>query len=255
MAVVMAILLPGCSASKEPPMATLTAEKESGVNPYKAEYWQEQDGFMHYLEPGYTSQVGIDVSRWNGEIDWEEVADSQIEFAIIRIGLRRYNSGTTEMDPMFEANIEAAQAAGLKVGVYFYTQAISKQEAEEEARLTVEWLKGRELDLPVYCDTEKPADVIARMNSMSNDQLTENAVIFCETIEEAGYQAGIYTNLKWMRRRLNYDDLKKYDIWLAQYTDEPASDMYFDMWQYTNGAVIDGINESVDLNIRITKEQ
>lgn len=139
--------------------------------------------------------LGIDVSTYQGEIDWEQVALSGIDFAMIRLGLRGYTQGGIRMDSMFERNIDEALAAGLDVGVYFFSQAVSVQEAEEEADFVLGQLEGYTLTYPVVFDWESVSDASARTNHMDAEEVTRCAAAFCDKIAAAGYTPMIYVNL------------------------------------------------------------
>ena len=190
---------------------------------------------------------GIDVSKWNGNIDWKAVRNEGIEFVIIRCGYRGSSQGALIEDPTFRTNIKGAQAAGLKVGVYFFTQAVNEAEAVEEASMVIELCKGYGLSFPVYLDVEGSN---GRGDTISAEQRTANIRAFCGTIQNAGYKAGVYANKTWFTSKINTNKLTNYKIWLAQYAASPTYNATrYDMWQHTSKGKVSGISGNVDLNI------
>ncbi len=191
--------------------------------------------------------LGIDVSKWNGNIDWNKVKKSGINFAIIRCGYRGSSQGALIEDPQFRTNIQGATEAGLKVGVYFFTQAVNEVEAVEEASMVIDLINGYNLSMPVYLDVEGSN---GRGDSVSASQRTANVKAFCGTIQSAGYRAGVYSNKTWYTTKLNASALTSYHMWLAQYA---ASVTYtatrYDMWQYTSKGSVSGISGNVDLDL------
>lgn len=196
---------------------------------------------------------GIDVSKWNKEIDWEAVKASGVEFAIIRCGYRGSSTGALVEDPYFYQNIEGARKAGVQVGLYFFTQAVSAVEAVEEASMALCLNGGRPLDYPVFIDTEG-AGGNGRADGLDPETRTQVCEAFCETIESAGYRAGIYGSRNWFRSRLDMARLDSNVIWLAEYREYPEYEGKYQMWQYTSGGSIDGIEGRVDFNISYLKE-
>lgn len=195
-----------------------------------------------------TSRFGIDVSKWNGDIDWDKVKEDGVEFVMIRCGYRGTTMGSLIEDPNFLVNIRGAKAAGLDVGVYFFTQAINEVEAVEEASMVIALCEGYELDYPVMIDSEG-AGGNGRADSLDVETRTKVCKAFCETIENAGYEAGVYASRSWYNANLEVNKLEKYRIWLAEYRSTPLYSGYYDMWQYTSKGKVDGIEGNVDLNI------
>ncbi len=194
------------------------------------------------------SKAGIDVSKWNGEIDWDKVKNAGVEFAIIRAGYRGSVSGSLVQDPRFEENMRGAQAAGIPTGVYFFTQAVNEVEAVEEASMVLELLRKYKVVFPVFIDTEG-AGGSGRADGLDVETRTLVCEAFCRTIENAGYTAGVYGSRNWYNNRLETKRLDNYFIWLAEYRSVPLYQGYYGMWQYTSKGKIDGINGNVDLNI------
>ena len=190
--------------------------------------------------------LGIDVSKWNGSIDWNAVKNSGISYVIIRSGYRGSSAGTLIVDPKFEANIKGASAVGLKVGIYFFSQAVDEIEAVEEASMVLGQIKKYTISYPVFIDVEASGgrgDMI--------DRATRTAVCkaFCQTIQNGGYTAGIYSNKTWLEEKIDAASLGGYKIWLAQYAAAPTYGGRYDLWQYTPSGSVSGISGSVDLNI------
>lgn len=190
--------------------------------------------------------MGIDVSKWNGSIDWNAVKNSGVSYVIIRCGYRGSSQGSLIDDPTFETNIKGATAADLKVGVYFFTQAIDEVEAVEEASMVLDRIKGYKISYPIFLDVEPSG---GRADSISADTRTAVCKAFCETIQNAGYTAGVYANKTWLTSKINVSSLSAYKIWLAQYAAAPTYTGRYDMWQYKSTGKVSGISGSVDMNI------
>ncbi|WP_294479453.1 GH25 family lysozyme [uncultured Ruminococcus sp.] len=195
----------------------------------------------------------IDVSQWQGKIDWKKVKADGINDVIIRLGYRGYGSaGTLMMDNSFYENINGAKAAGLKVGIYFYTQAISYAEARAEADFCANALKGYTLDLPVYYDIESVDYDYGRLDhaGLTKAQKTKLCKEFCNRIESYGYESGVYANLYWLNNMINGPELgNDYKTWVAAYMSQLNYAGIYDMWQYSSNADINGIKGSVDINV------
>ncbi len=210
---------------------------------------RDENGYMIYTENGVkTSRTGIDVSKWNGEIDWKKVSAAGVEFAMIRIGNRTVNGGNLVLDPCFHDNIKGALEAGIKVGVYFYTQAVTKEEAEEEALFCLENMAGYDVTYPVVFDTER-YEGNARANDLDSTLRTEVAKTFMDKIKNSGFVPAIYMNTSWSIMNVNLESLSDYDLWYAYYGDDLYYPYRFTIWQYTDKGEIPGIKGHVDLNI------
>ena len=195
------------------------------------------------------SQLGVDVSDHQGAIDWSAVASDGVDFAFVRVGNRGYTEGALYADTRYAENIDNATSAGLDVGAYFFSQAVSVEEAREEAEFVLRLLAGRYLALPVAYDHEPVADGAGRANNMDRETLTACARAFCERLEQGGYETMIYGNSGDMAR---YDraDLGGRPVWFAEYdAAEPHAQFDFAIWQYTNGGSVAGIDTAVDLNL------
>ena len=227
-------------------------------------YFFEQDGSV-------SSKVGIDVSSYQGDIDWNKVKAAGVEYAIIRIGIRGYGSaGNFKKDPKFLQNIVNATSVGIDCGVYFFTQAITKAEAEEEARKVIEWIKEAKtekdakgnlvwpkenwkyLNYPIYFDTELSTSPThtGRADKLTKSQRTETVIGFCETLKKEKYYPGIYANTDWLKNRIDMSRLQSYDVWVAHYgVSKPGYTGKHQMWQYSSTGKINGITGNVDLNV------
>lgn len=202
---------------------------------------------------GISKVYGIDVSYYQGNIDWKKVKNSGVEFVIIRVGYRGYGSaGTLVEDPRFKTYLDGATKAGLKVGVYFYTQAITTSEAKAEAKFVLDRIKGYSLQMPVYYDIESVDYDTGRLDSagLSKAQKTALCTAFCDTIIKSGYSAGVYANYTWLNYYIDGAGLgKKYPIWLAHYTSNTNYDQRMDMWQYSGSGTVSGISAYTDVNV------
>lgn len=207
---------------------------------------------MYYEDENYHSAIGIDISKYQGEIDWEKVRADGIEFVFIRIGYRGYGeAGKLMADEMFDTNIQGAQAQGLDVGVYLFSQAVNEEEAVEEAQLVIDHLQGYELQLPVVYDPETIRNDKARTDDVSGEQFTRNTIAFCEAIKEAGYQPMIYSNMVWEAFQFQMEELTEYPFWYADYEDLPQTPYRYEYWQYSENGQVDGISGIVDMNLRL----
>ena len=208
-----------------------------------AEYKFNDNGV---LDTG-SGHMGIDVSKWNGGIDWKAVKNSGVSYAIIRCGYRGSTTGALIEDPKFRSNIQGAQNAGLKVGVYFFTQAVNEVEAVEEASMVLSLIKGYNISYPVFLDVEASN---GRGDAISADTRTAVCKAFCQTIQNSGYKAGIYANKTWFTSYMNTPSLTGYKIWLAQYAAAPSyTRTRYDLWQYSSKGKVSGISGNVDMNI------
>lgn len=225
-------------------------------NPYSFDGFSEQTGRMAYADGVFRSETGIDVSEHQGEIDWEAVAADGITFALIRIGYRGYSDGNLGEDPYFRRNFEAAKAAGLDTGVYFFSQAVTETEARREAEYVLRLLDGAELEEPVFFDWEYIDDAPeARTAGMSGEEITRFAKTFCDRISSAGYPAGVYFNQNTADTLIDRAALLDYPLWLAQYADRPDYLYDFAWWQYSDCGTVAGIDPPVDLDIRFVKAE
>ena len=200
------------------------------------------------------SLPGIDVSAYQGEINWEKVADSGIKFAIIRLGYRGYGTGALVEDKYARANLEGATKAGLKVGAYFFSQALNYEEVHEEIDMMLEIIGDTEITMPVVFDWEYISDT-ARTANMDDRTLTDLNLEFCERMEQEGYQPMIYFNSNQARKLMFLHELEEYPFWLAYYSDRMTYPYRFEMWQYTCTGRVPGIQGDVDINIMLLDQK
>lgn len=238
---------------------------------YKYQGWQTLNGKTYYYGPDYkkvtgeqvimgakyvfdsdgvltstTGIMGIDVSKWNGTIDWNQVKASGVSYVIIRCGYRGSSQGALIEDPKYKANIEGATKAGLKVGVYFFSQAIDEVEAVQEASMVLSLVKGYKLSYPIFLDVEASG---GRADNISKETRTAVCKAFCQTIQNSGYTAGVYANKTWLTSKIDTSQLGSYKIWLAQYAAQPTYTGRYEMWQYKDSGSVPGISGHVDLNL------
>lgn len=200
------------------------------------------------------SVVGIDVSEWQGNIDWAQVKAAGIDFVMIRTGWRGTETGKVAADELAQKNYEGASAAGLKVGAYFFSQAMNVQEAEEEAAYVLEIIKDWKLDMPVVFDWEYAGED-SRAGATDARALTDCAKAFCDRIVAANHQPMIYFNSNQSHNHLFLSELTDYGFWLAQYNDALDYPYKVDMWQYTNTGSVPGIGGNVDINLYFPWEE
>ncbi len=198
------------------------------------DYYQYEDADNHM-----TSHLAIDVSSHQGEVDWKAVKKAGIDFVYIRLGLRGYESGALALDDYYLENIKAARKAGLNVGVYFFSQALTREEVEEEADFVIENLKGHDIDLQVVYDFELVQVEGSRTLETEGVDYTANAIAFCKKIQDAGYESMIYTNGYFAENFYDMNILSSYDIWFANYNEQPELSSGFAVWQYTEEGSIE----------------
>ena len=211
----------------------------------------DEKGFKYYDMNSETKKSwrGIDVSAYQEDIDWEAVANSGVDFAFIRLCYRGYTEGSLVRDVYFDRNVQGAIENGIGVGVYFVTQAITVEEAKEEARYVLENIKYYDVTWPLVYDIEGHSSTEARANKISLEKNTEQIVAFCETIKEAGYTPMVYSNTKWFVSKIDMSQIKDYDIWYAYYKDSVYFPYNFQIWQHSCTGRVNGISGDVDLNI------
>ena len=219
-------------------------------------YSISDNGELTYADSaGISSAKGIDISQHNGDVDWEKVKASGVTFAFIRAGIRGYGSGKLVEDEKFDDNVTAAKAAGLKVGVYFFSQAVNEDEAKEEAAFVLDLIKDKGIDYPVAVDIEDVQDssVTVRTADVSQAQHTANATAFCEAVKAAGYEPMIYGNSQTFMMLLDMTKLEDYDKWFADYITDADHTPYFpyafSIWQYKCKGSCDGVDGTCDMNI------
>ena len=207
------------------------------------------NGVAAYSGEDCTLMRGIDVSDHQGEIDWQAVAASGVEFAVIRCGWRGYSGGSLNEDARFRANIEGAKQAGLKVGVYFFSQAVNILEAAEEAVYTVSLLEGYSLDLPVFFDWELIGTEPARTDNVSGETVTDAALEYCRLLVSAGYETGVYAYLNLAYFTYDLNRLKDITVWMGDPGTWPEFYYEHSFWQYSVTGAVPGIEGDVDLDV------
>lgn len=195
------------------------------------------------------SNKGIDVSKHQGEIDWEKVSENGVTYAFIRAGFRGNSEGKLVEDEFFADNMEGAADNGIHTGVYFYTQAMTPQEAEEEAEFVLDLIAPYDVTYPIVLDLEETGSDSARTADMTKEEYTKAAITFCETIKEAGYTPMIYGNLKTFMIMLDMEQIEEYDKWFAYYDSTVYFPYDFAIWQYSSKGRVPGIKGDVDLNV------
>ncbi len=220
-------------------------------NTYEEENLQIlESGEYQYLEDGQViSHKGIDVSKHQGKINWQQVAADGVEFAFIRVALRGYGTGKLVEDEYFQQNIKGATAAGIKVGVYIFSQAINEEELLEEANFVLEKIAPYKVECPVVYDVEKVSSADGRMNALSVEERTRLTLLFCQTIENAGYKPMIYHNMEMGAMLLDLAQLENYDKWFAYYNQDMYYPYEYKVLQYSEKGSVNGISTAVDLNI------
>ena len=228
--------------------AQSTAATESPIpsNPYGPDDFSYEGDYLTCTAG--PSVLGVDVSSHQGEIDWARVADAGVEFAMVRLGYRGTTSGGLYADEFAEANLRGAADAGLQVGAYFFSQAISPEEAEEEAAFVLDILGDQKLTMPVVFDWEF-VNSEARTAKVDSRTLTDSALRFLSIMDEAGYWPMMYFNTYMSRHNLHLAELKQYDFWLALYSDRMTFPHEIQMWQYSCTGRVPGIEGDVDLNV------
>lgn len=220
------------------------------VNELTEEFFTVESGKIKYTGSDYEVLRGIDVSEHQLDIDWQQVAGAGIDYAYIRVGRRGYTEGGLFEDPYFKANVQGAQAAGLKVGVYMFSQAITVQEAIEEARFVLERISDYNITLPVVFDWEKIESGDARTAGLTMEGRTDCAVAFCETVKNAGYVPCIYFNRNLGYYGYDLTRLTGYEFWFAL-PESGFPNFYYaaDMWQYSFTESVPGIGVETDMNL------
>ena len=217
-----------------------------------ADFSAGADGSVTYTGTAYRALQGIDVSTFQQDIDWQRVAASGVQFAILRAGYRGYTEGSIQEDSYFEQNLAGAIDAGLDVGVYFFSQAINEAEAVEEAQFCMDLLQDYSITYPIVFDWEPyDSSLHPRTEGLSDEMLTKCAVAFCQAVEANGYDSMVYSNLTYFYLHYDLSKLVDFPLWLAQYNKTPTFYYHFDMWQYSSTGKVPGIEGNVDLNIQM----
>lgn len=217
-------------------------------SPYTPEDFYYEGDYLACYEAEVS--LGVDVSHHQGQIDWQQVADSGVEFAIVRLGYRGLSGGALHTDDFVHENLEGARCAGLKVGAYFYSQAVSVEEARQEAAFALEILGDTRLDMPLVFDWEQES----RTEQVSVETATACAIAFCEAVKAAGFEPMVYFNSYQARNLMDMEQLECYPWWLAMYEVGAEFPCRMDIWQYSCTGSIPGIEGQVDLNLWFPEE-
>lgn len=224
----------------------------------KAIGWQTIEGRKYYFDKNgvLSSYTGIDVSAWQEKIDWENVKNDNINFAIIRAAYRGYSRGNIVTDKYFERNIKEATAVGIKVGAYFFSQATNEKEALEEAKYILDIVRAYNVSCPIIIDTEESGakNNGGRADSLSRNKRTAVVKAFCEEVKRQGYTPMIYASKSWFINKLNMEELKDYRCWVAQWdTKECTYNGEWDIWQYSAAGSVAGISGKCDMDVTLRR--
>lgn len=249
---VLLFILPVNAPENTPPETTTTVQTAPSLetNPYGPEDFALENGYMACLTDDYS--LGIDVAEFQGRIDWQQVKQAGIDFVFIRVGGRGWGkAGTLYPDTMAQQYYQEAKAAGLKVGAYFFSQAITPAEAQEEAEFALKQTADWELDLPIAYDWEYISED-ARTADIDKRTLTDCAIAFCETVKAGSREPLLYTNPSQSGVGLYLQELEQYGTWLALYSEDMTYPYRFQFWQYTKEGSVPGIAAIVDMNLALT---
>ncbi|MBR6034289.1 MAG: glycoside hydrolase family 25 protein [Clostridia bacterium] len=240
---------------KEDGYFTVEFNKNANINKYNfEENLENKNGLYKYKDENYTSRLGIDLSEYQSNVDWERVKQAGVEFVILRLGYRGYGkAGRLVLDNKFEEYYHSAIEMGIKVGVYFFSQAINEEEAKQEADLIVSNIKDKNIELPIFFDLEKIKNADGRANELNKEEITRITHAFCNAIKENGYTPGIYGISKSYTTRLNLEEFNDTTKWHAEYSEKPLYPYEFEFWQYTESGTVPGINGNVDIDLWFIK--
>ena len=226
------------------------------INPYMEKNTYDftnlvsNDGKMKYYSDGKKiSYLGVDISRYQKDVDFEALKSDGIDFVMLRVGARGYKTGEIQIDEYFHENIKKASEAGLDIGVYFFSQAVTQEEAVEEAQLVLDKIKEYEILYPIAYDMEFIENDTARVETLTRDERTAMAAAFLNHVNNAGYTPMLYGDTEWLVKLIDVAKFNASCIWLAEEADIPKYPYRYEMWQYTTQGQVRGINGFVDLNI------
>ena len=226
------------------------------INPYRKKHNYDftnlvsKNDLLHYYADGkQISYLGVDLSKYQKKVDFAAIQAEGIDFCMLRVGSRGYSTGTIQADEMFETHLAGANAVGMPVGLYFYSQAVTEAEAVEEANYVISKIGQNKITYPIAFDMEFVENDTSRIETLTREEKTNIALAFLKRIEEAGYTAMLYGNKEWLLKRIDIAKVEQYDIWLTQEDDIPDYPYLFSMWQYTRQGEVFGIDGYVDLNI------
>lgn len=240
------------------------SEKEEPVSEPEIVYYynidqfkKDENGLMTFTDPDYMYTTGIDVSQFQHYIDWEQVAQENLDFVMIRAGYRGAIEGLLHTDEYYEHNIQGALDNNMKVGVYWYSTSLNTEELDEEIDYLLELIEPYDISYPVVYDMEPyfQDENGGRIHVLSVQEKTDLANYFCDRLEEKGYKTMIYGNSDWLYNNLDFNRIRDREIWYAAYQSKPSMIDRFTMWQYSNRGIISGIDTDVDINIYIQKKE
>lgn len=249
----------------EDPLALKATEPEETVpatepviepdsNPYgRLDFQYNRNNYLYCLQQ--RSYPGVDVSAFQGNIDWQQVKDSGIRFAMLRLGYRGYESGKLVKDEYIDQNLQNTKDVGMPIGAYFFSQALTIQEVDEEIAFMLEILGDYEIQMPVVMDWEIPAGDKVRTKNMDAETLTALLDYFCKTMTEKGFTPMIYFNWHQSNNLIHLNELERYPFWLALYSDRMIFPYHVEMWQYTSTGRVPGIQGDVDINVYMPPEK
>ncbi len=205
---------------------------------------------LSYSEDGrVVSHFGIDVSKYNGVISWNQVKKQGVEFAMLRVGARGYSTGNIMLDESLGYNMDGCIANGIDIGLYFFSQAITREEAIEEANYCLASIGGRPIRYPIVFDSEAVSNDIYRTENLTQETLTDCAVAFCETVKQYGFTPMIAGNKEQLARRLDLARLQAYELWVLDVGEKTDFPYRYSMRQYTNSGKLEGIEAPVGYDL------
>lgn len=229
----------------------LSSQNTYAQNTYDSSAYYWKNGLKKYRDANWQSRNGIDVSAYQGQVNWTKVKKAGISFVMIRAGYRGSTNGAISMDKRFLSNIEGARKAGLDVGVYFYSSAVNTKEAVQEAKWTLKQIQHKGITMPVAFDMEE--DSSSRTYKLSMMQKTKITDAFCSIVRQNGYKPLIYGNPTWIYNSLDLSYLTKYSLWIAHYTNQTTFSYQYIMWQYSQSGKLPGITGKVDMDIMLVR--
>lgn len=230
-------------------LVSIVPQEGAAVSMLQAGDFAADGDMILYTESDYRTRQGIDVSEFQGQIDWHAVKDSGVEFAYLRIGYRGSTEGLLHEDAMYRRNLAGAREAGIEPGIYFFSQAISSEEAREEAEWVLSLLDSWTPDLPVMFDWEPFGADHSRSQTADTERLTDCAMAFCDCLADAGYGAGVYLNRQQGYYVYDIARLQAYTLWVSDPNESPDFYYAFSLWQYTFSGTVPGIGTAVDRDL------
>lgn len=252
--VVVFVILNNPIVIKEEKIEPMYDENGIRYNDYDFSKLKKFDDLFFYEDDHYYSKLGVDLSSYQRDIDFNALKDNGIEFVYLRVAYRGYQTGEIHKDVYFESFYKRAKECGLEVGVYIFSAAINIEEAHEEANFILDAISDKEIDLPIVIDMEAIDYDEARTDNISNDEIKDIINTFISDVNKKGYDGSLYTNLQYIKDHLSPSDLVDWNLWVAQYNKVPDHQYAFNIWQYTESGVIKGIDERLDLNLMLVEK-